>query len=144
MRGMGNVGPAEAVRRDFYTYQSQVVVASGARAVDIINIEADSEFWATKMAYLANDAAAITTQLSSTRIIPNVVVLITDTGSGRQLMSQPVPISSIAGTGELPFILPAPRYFMPNSSITIAYENFDSADDYALTLQFIGYKTYNF
>ena len=128
-------------RRDFYTYEAEALaLAAGASLNDVINIEADSNFILQKLSYIADIAAAAFTD--STRPIPLVNVQLIDTGSGRQLMQNPIPIPSMFGTGQLPFILPNPRLFMRNSTIQIAFTNFDAAVTYNIRLAFIGYKVY--
>ena len=128
-------------RRDFYIYEAAVVaIATGASVNDVINIEADSDFILQKLTYSA-DLAGVA-QLESTRIVPNVTVQIVDTGSGRQLMQNPIPIPSFFGSGELPFILPNPRLFMRNSTIQIAFTSFEAAVTPDIELAFIGYKIY--
>lgn len=139
----GSVNPEDVrqKRRDFYIYEAEALaLASGASSNDVVNIEADSNFILQKLAYQADIAAAAFT--ATTRPIPNVTVQIIDTGSGRQLMSNPIPIPSFFGTGELPFILPNPRLFMRNSSIQVAFTNFDAAVTYNIRLALIGYKVY--
>lgn len=132
---------ARNFRQDYFVYESEALaLAAGASANDTINIEADSDFVLQKLAYFADIAAAA--QTASSRVIPLVTVQITDTGSGRQLMQNPIPVPSIFGTGELPHILPNPRLFMANSTIQVAYTNFDAASTYNLRLAFIGYKSY--
>jgi len=132
----------DEIRRDFYVYESEALALTAVTgtANDIINIEADSDFMLQKLTYQADIAAAAFTD--STRVIPNVTVQIIDSGSGRQLMQEPIPIPSIFGTGELPFILTNPRKFMRNSTIQVAYANFDAAVAYNVRLAFIGYKIY--
>lgn len=135
----------DEVRRDFYIYGSQagttaVPLAAGASASDIINIEADSDFILQKLTYQADIVGAAFTD--SARPIPNVNVQLIDSGSGRQLMQNPTPIPSMFGTGELPFILSNPRLFAKNSTIQVAYTNFDAAAGYTIRLSFIGYKIY--
>jgi len=135
----------DEIRRDFYIYGSQagttaIPLAAGASANDIINIEADSDFILQKLTYEADIAGAAF--IESTRPIPNVTVQLIDSGSGRQLMQNPVPIPAIFGTGELPFILANPRLFAKNSTIQVAYTNFDAAAGYTIRLSFIGYKIY--
>lgn len=128
-------------RRDFYVYEAEALaIAAGGSANDVINIEADSDFILQKLAYQADNAGA--QQTDSTRVIPNVTVQITDTGSGRQLMQNPVPIESFFGYGALPFILPNPRIFMRNSTIQIAFTSFEAAATPNVRLAFIGYKIY--
>ncbi len=133
--------PGNVRRRDFYTYTAAVAaIAVGANANAVINIEADADFILQKLTFYADIAGAA--QLSGTRIIPNVEIQITDTGSGRQLMSNPVPVPAIFGTGELPFILPNPRLFRKNSTIQIAFTSFEAAITPDVFLAFIGYKIY--
>jgi hypothetical protein len=128
-------------RRDFYIYEAEALaLAPAASANDIVNIEADSDFLLQKFAYQADIAAAAYTD--STRPIPNITVQLIDSGSGRQLMQNPIPVSSFMGTGELPFILPNPRKFLRNSTIQVAFTNFDAAATYNIRLAFIGYKIY--
>lgn len=128
-------------RRDFYTYESQVVdLAVAGSANDVINIEADSDFILQKLTFQADLSGAA--QDHSTRVIPNVLVQLIDTGSGRQLMQNPVPIPNIFGTGAIPFILPNPRLFMRNSTIQVAYTSFEAASVPTIRLSFIGYKVY--
>ncbi len=113
------------------------ITANGA-----IQIQADSAFRWTKATYAANLAAAA--YVANTRPIPNVSILITDTGSGRQLFNAPVPIPNVFGLGELPFILPRDYIFEPRSSMTVQVANFDAAVTYNLRLSFIGTKIFNY
>lgn len=131
----------DETRRDFYIYEAEALaLAAGANANDIINIEADSDFIMQKMAWQADIAAAAYTD--ATRPWPSISIQLIDTGSGRQLMQNPIPVTSFMGTGELPFILPNPRKFLRNSTIQIAFTNFDAAVAYNIRLAFIGYKIY--
>lgn len=128
-------------RRDFYVYEAEsLALVSGGTSNDVINIEADSDFILQKMTYEADIAAAAYT--FTTNPIPLVTIQITDTGSGRQLMQNPIPINSFMGDGKLPFYLPNPRKFLRNSTIQIAFVNFDAAVTYNIRLAFIGYKIY--
>jgi len=131
----------DRIRRDFYIYESEALaLVPAGSANDIINIEADSDFILQKFAWQADIATAAYTD--STRPWPNVTVQLIDSGSGRQLMQNPIPVTSFMGNGELPFILPNPRKFLRNSTIQIAYTNFDAAVTYNVRLAFIGYKIY--
>ena len=143
-KGMQEQNPEQIdnVRRDFFTYESEALaLAPAASANDIINIEADSDFILQKLTFEADIAAA--TQTDSTRVVPLVTVQLIDSGSGRQMMQNPIPIPSIFGTGQLPLILPNPRKFLRNTTIQVAYTNFSAATTYNVRLAFIGYKIYN-
>lgn len=128
-------------RRDFYVYEAESLgIIAGGTSNDVINIEADSDFILQKMTYEADIAAAAYT--FTTNPIPLITIQITDTGSGRQLMQNPIPVNSFMGDGKLPFYLPNPRKFLRNSTIQIAFVNFDAAVTYNIRLAFIGYKIY--
>jgi hypothetical protein len=128
-------------RRDFYIYEAEVVALGvGLSSNDTIAIEADSDFILQKLTFQA-DLAGVA-QDDATRVVPNVLIQLTDTGSGRQLMQNPIPVTSFFGTGRVPFILPNPRLFMRNSTIQIAFTSFEVADTPTVRLAFIGYKMY--
>ena len=117
-----------------------LALAPAASTTQIITIESDSDFFWYKATYQADIAAAA--QTDSTRVVPLCTVLITDNGSDRQLMRAAVPVPSIFGTGETPFILPAPHKFLASASVTVQVTNFDAAATYNLRLQFVGYKKF--
>jgi len=115
-------------------------LAAGAVQQSIIQIQADADFKIMAAAYEADIAAA--TQTAATRVVPNVTVLLTDTGNGRQLMDNPVVIPSLFGTGELPFIWPVPKIMAARSTLQVQFTNFDAAAAYNVRLSFIGIKLY--
>ncbi|MES9859177.1 MAG: hypothetical protein ABW166_21705 [Sedimenticola sp.] len=132
---------ASRVIKDFYVYQEDfLALASGGSATGSINIQADSDFVVQKLNYFADIAVAA--QTDSSRIIPLVTVQITDSGSGRNLMEAPLPIPSMFGTGELPFILPQPKLFLARSTITLSVTNFSASTTYNLRLSLLGYKVF--
>lgn len=128
--------------KDFYIYTARVQnLAPGVSSTQTINIEADANFVAVKMAYMADIAGAA--QTNDSRVLPLVRVQIRDSGSGRSLQNIPVPINSVAGQGELPFVLPIPREFSANASINFSFENYSVATTYAnVELSLIGYKRF--
>jgi hypothetical protein len=129
---------------EFFIYSSGrpaagIVAAGGTQAANI-NILADSDFLVEKLTYNA-DLAGVA-QLSGTRIVPNVSVLITNTSSGRQLMNVQFPLTGIFGSGELPFILPRQYLFPATSTVQIQLTSFEAAAVPFITLNFIGRKLY--
>ena len=138
---MPNQQLASQVIKDFYVYQEDFSsLANGATATGTINIQADSDFVVQKLTYFADIALAA--QTDSSRIIPLSTVQITDSGSGRNLMESPAPITSIFGTGELPFILPTPKLFLARTTITMDVTNFSTSTTYNIRLSLIGYKVF--
>lgn len=151
---LGEQTPFMSKRRDFYIYEAHATVTASGTGTDTIQIEADSNFILEKMVHwttvsgLAPNLSTATTilftgGLTDQQIIqPNMLVQITDTGSGRNLMSNPIPIPSTFGSGKLPFILPHPRIFLRNTTIQISFTNADTVNGYVTRLAFIGYKVY--
>ena len=130
-----------ATIQSFFTHQVQFSgLAPGAQDSDQVKIEADSDFSWYKATYFSDIAGA--TQTASTRVLPLVSVLITDNSNDRQLMRQAVPIGSLFGTGEIPFILPTPHVFKRNGTFSVQVSNFSSGTTYNLRLSFIGFKKF--
>jgi hypothetical protein len=128
-------------QKDFFVYENDIsALAAAASVTSNLQILADADFFLVKMAFFADIAGAVETD--STRVIPLVTIQVTDTGSGRQLFSGAVPIPSIFGTGQIPFILPIVRKFAANSTIQLAYTNFSAATTYNIRTSFIGWKEY--
>jgi hypothetical protein len=129
------------ILKDFFTYEVNFSgLAAGTDSVQQINIQADSDFELMKMTYFADIAAAAQTE--STQVVPLCSVLILDSGSGRQLSDQAVPVPNLFGTGEIPFILPNSKIFSARSLISVTVNNFSAATTYNLKLSFIGVKRF--
>lgn len=129
------------INRDFFVYTARAdAIAVGGNETDTVQIQADADFILQKLTYHTDLAGALA--IDSDRVIPNVSVQLTDTGSNRQLFFNPVPIPSIFGTGQLPFILPNPRLFRKTSVIQVDFTSFEAAATPNIQLAFIGYKYY--
>lgn len=127
--------------RDFYSYAQRVALAGavGTTAVATYQIEADSYFYLNALSYQADEALANVTD--STNVVPLVNITIFDSGSGRQLMANPVPLNCIAGYNGAPYRLPKPRRFAPTAQISVTFVNY-SAVAYNITLTLSGFKVY--
>ncbi len=125
-RGLPN---RDIVQIDLYTYKLDVQnLAPGTALNDSIQIEADSYFEIEKMSYMADIAGAAQTAI--TRPIPLVTVLLTDTGSGRNLMSDNVDITALAGSQGLPYITTVRRVLKPNSTLKCLFTSYEAAVTY--------------
>lgn len=133
---MSNLGQMnDVIIKDFYIYQQNFLeLPPGGSSVGNINIQADSDFVLQKLTYFGGVNNNI-------RIVPNVNVQITDSGSGRNLFEESVPVAALFGSGELPFILPTPKLFPARSTIQISAANSSTATA-NLQLSFIGYKAF--
>jgi len=138
----GRVGQV-IISDEFFVYSTgrpAAALAVGGNSSVNIQIQADADFLIEKMT--ANADAAGATQTESSRLLPNVSVLLTNTGSGRQLMNLQFPLTGLFGSGELPMILPR-QYLLPASStMQIQLVSFEAAVTPFITLNFIGRKLY--
>ena len=83
------------------------------------------------------------TEPQTDNIVIPVTVIITDQGSGRQLMSAGVPITAYAGNGKQPFILPIPRRFMAKSTVTLVFNNYGGDKYDNIFFNMIGRKIFS-
>jgi hypothetical protein len=129
--------------RDFFVYELDFgAVAAAGTASSSFTVQADSNFLWQYGGFFADIAGAA--QTDDTRVLPLMSATILDTSSGRQLMSAAVPIPQIFGTGQLPFLLPTPRFFRAQTQVTVNIANFSVGTTYTLKLQFIGTKFFKF
>lgn len=134
------VSPART-RRDFFVYSVEFPSLAPASAQSgAFQIQADSDFELQKLSMFADVSGAA--QTAATRELPLVTIQITDTGTGRQLFSQPVAVPALFGDGQIPFILPTTKVFSRNASVAVAVSNFSDSTTYRLRLNFIGAKIF--
>jgi len=114
-------------------------LAGGTSQTASFNVENDSNFRWSKSAYQADISLAA--QTDSSRVIPMVTALITNTGSGRNLQSVATPVSVLFGTGQIPAILTSPILLVANSTISVTLTN-PSGTNYNIYLSFIGDKIF--
>lgn len=117
-------------------------IAAGATVTINVQIDAGAPFLIVNQSYDANTANAART--AANQVVPNAIVLITDTGSNRTLMDVATPIPAIFGSGQFPFILAEPKLMQANSQLQCAITNIDAAAGYNIRLCFNGYKLYKF
>lgn len=123
--------------KDFFTYAfTFTALAPGTSAVQNVVMQADSDFILQKLTYGSDIAGGALTD--STRIIPLCTIVIIDSGSGRQSMNAAADLTTLFGTGEIPFILPQPKVFLANSNVSVTLANISAATTYNIRLSFIG------
>lgn len=129
--------------RDFFVYELDfATVAAAATPQSSFTVQADSNFLWQYGAMFADIAGAV--QTDSSRVLPLISCQIQDSSSGRNLMSGNVPVISVFGDGNLPFLLPSPRFFRALTQVNVTLNNFSAATTYNLKLQFIGTKFFKF
>jgi hypothetical protein len=108
-----------------------------------LQIDAGSDFFLTAITFFAQADGATAGTTVNTQPIPAVTLLITDQGSNRQLMQNPVPLSAIAGDGAHPHRLIHPRLFKRNSAIQLVVTSIDPTTYEYLWINLEGFKIYN-
>lgn len=130
--------------KNYFTYVTPDLSASLAPAASTtfsFNVDGDADFFWTKFTAFADTANDGTTY--SAQELPDVTVLITNNATGRNYSNNPVSLPSLAGTAQLPFILPMVTYWQAKATITIAVANVSDNKTYTrLQLQFHGIKAY--
>lgn len=125
-----------------YSYTAAFGVLAPAATLTVnITIDAAAPFLIVNQTYHATTADAVLT--NATRNYPNVSVLLTDTGSNRQMMDVAVPIPNIFGDGQFPYILPEPKLMAANSVLSCQITSFEAAVNQNIDLTFSGYKLYS-
>jgi len=130
------------IHKEFYTYTAKVQnLAAGGSATSIVNIESDSTFlWQTSTSFVTINGDPLT---ADSKIVPLIKISMLDSGSGRNIQSEPVFLDSISGDGGLPFILPVKRKFKANSNITVKFDNVSTATAYSnVELYLVGVKLF--
>lgn len=126
--------------QDFFTYTIPIVVplAAGDTTDGNVTLDADSDFLWQKFTAMVFD----NTDVPLSPINVGLTLIITDTGSGRNLSNTPVPLNGISGSGELPFILPTPKVFKASGQIQVTLANPSATEYNRVYLNFIGQKCY--
>jgi hypothetical protein len=129
-----------------YSYSISYRAAAGGNAiavgavaqVGIVNIQADSDFLVLNQTYDANTANGA--RNFTTLVVPNLRVLLQNTGSGYYLMSEPQPVNALFGFGFDYYELPVPLMLPAKASLQAQVTNDDAAAGYNLQLCFNGVK----
>lgn len=115
--------PQANIESYFFAYSIQfLATASAGSASKTCNIQADSNFLLQQLIF------GCFTNASQTRhSFPYLTLQLTDLSSGMNLFDQPQLIGTVAGTAEMPFLLPTPRIFPANSTIQASIVNTQGA-----------------
>lgn len=158
LAGLGAPGARAGQRGDFIknyfvypTDEIELSDAAGATAkgTATVNVSSSAAFFVTKMSYsiLGYSATGVTpppkvSVTNSSRYVAPITVDIQVDGSGRKFYQQPAYIDSVAGFGELPYILPVQKILPANSDLSIDFENLHPTESFAIQLFFHGYQLF--
>lgn len=143
MNPVSDIDESKYVAKAFFTYDLHITssLANAASTTVSLNVAADSDFYWSKTAIYAQSASDGTTQAN--QLVPGVTLLITNTITGRQYMNEATPAANIAGTAQLPFILPMRTLWESMTTITVQIANVTDNTTYSeLYLSFIGIKAF--
>lgn len=129
----------------FFTYTASLpagtTLAPAGSTTLTFNLDGESDFFWDKGAYYVDIASAAFTD--STRPVAGLLITITDTQSTQPLMNNPTPVSSVFGTGELPFVLPIRHIFSSKATVKLQLQNITAGATYSrVDLSFIGIKAF--
>jgi hypothetical protein len=112
----------------WYVFNQLGNIAPAGTSSQNIQIQGDSKFeWMQTTAFYLIAAEAAQPSFSDKA---NLSVFFSDTGTGRNLSNAPMPLNSVAGTGQLVYVLPVTRIFQPNSTVQCTVVNADAAITY--------------
>lgn len=120
---------------DITFYTTSITLTAGQSLPSSINIDAGNDFYWFAASIQGSIAGSAYDPTSFFPVVPLINVVITDSGSQRQLMNAPVPIGAISGNGQLPYRLLLPRLFKGNSIIQFAWSSFEAAN--TILLQYV-------
>lgn len=132
---------------DYFAYSIIIDLDASATAQGQFLVQNDSAFAITTTCYVATsqvNAAIIDLQPFGSGLdegITDATILLTDTGSGRQLSDARLAIDTLFGTAQRPFIWPRPKLLPPASTFQVSLQNLQAVD-MRLRLTFHGYKIF--
>lgn len=119
-----------------------LTVSGGATpsATSVIQVQADSFFELQRLSFRAFVTGTPATALT----YPAVNLQIADSASGANLFDTAVPVGAVAygGAGFGPFPVSSPRFFAPNSTVTLTLTNADSANAITIVVNLQGRKLF--
>lgn len=126
-------------QKDFFIYTVEFLpLAASATASQSVNVQSDSHFLIEFVTGTVTDVANAVFVAS-----PPELILITDSGSGRQFMDRPVHWLNLFGTAQLPGVLPFPKIINAGSTISVQIQNLEAVAR-NVRISFIGFKVFGF
>ena len=135
--------PGQVNLKSYFVYPMPVTIALPILVgtdTQQFQIEAATDFFWIKSTYTADIAGAAQTE--ATRIVPNTDVQLQSTGNDKNLFNNFVPIPSVFGTGQLPYVLPFPFKLQANSLLRADFLNREAVSTPFIRLAFHGWKDY--
>lgn len=137
----------DVIAKDFFVYTFFLAsLAPGDSGIPIsLTIQNDSQFLWQKTSFYCSypQVGVFGPYQEAGRALPAIAAQFVDTSSARLQFNRATNLSSIAGSGSFPFILPETKIFQPKSTITLELSNYDAAVTYSnIYVNMIGTKVY--
>jgi len=125
--------------KDFFIYATDFVpLANSQTLTQPIQIQNDSDFLIMAGVYVETSTDNVTTFINPSPLM----VTITDSGSGRQLMNTPIHINNLFGTAQLPAIWPFPKVIPAGASLNTQLVNLDTVNSRNVRIAYWGFKIF--
>lgn len=125
--------------KDYFTYGIRLqTLNAGGQQPGQFTVDAGWDFLWSKATMFAVDDGDAAADGGNNTPAPDLTIIITDTGSGRNLSNIPIPVTSIFGTGQLPFILPTQKLFQARATVAVTVINNGVINYDDVYLNFIG------
>lgn len=141
--GMSNGRAARLFTVDPFTFGINFLpLAASNTATDQFITQADSGFAIIKTTFvISSDVNVFVANISDVPKFAPQVVMLSDSGSGRDLANTPIAINSWFGTAERPFLWSKPKVLDPNSTFSARIQNL-VATAFNIRLAFHGFKIF--
>lgn len=127
-----------AVVRDWFTYTAEFLPLQANSSQNVnVPIQADSDFM---LAAISGQVKALVTS-EVVIAAPAITVRLESTGTGRNMMTMPVPWNNIIGTAQRPFLLPSPHTLKANSTLLVVLTDLSTLVR-QVRIAFLGYKIF--
>lgn len=131
--------------KDGFVYVAEwvgaTVLGAGATVPVQVQIQADSYF---ETVLLTGNVSSTDNTTTPSVANPPILVSMLDSGSGRQLQSNPALWGNIMGTAQLPGFLPFPKLLAPSATLTITLQNLDGVNARNVRIALVGFKVFGF
>lgn len=117
----------------FHSYRLlYAALAAAGNAPASFQVETDYDFYWVKAEFFAYDGGGVATKL------PLATVTLQDGSTSQQLSNATLPVAAVFGSGEIPYILPAPHLVKAGSTFNATVYNVSAATVYTIYLVFSG------
>lgn len=124
--------------KDFFAYETDFL-GMGPSATQTLpeQIQGDSDFL-----FVALNRVVTAVDNVTVKTFAPFTLQIADAGSGRNLGDQAIHLENIAGTAQLPGILPFPKIIRQASTLSLTLTNLDTVNSYNVRLTLLGFKIF--